>query len=75
MKDKIKYNVRDFNVLCNEHGLVSRVKYDENTEKLLLGDEGQFDYGVYQCIIAEGETESYNTLKALILVHCFEYGE
>ena len=80
LMEKVSYVVNDFNALQEVHGLKSRISYmyDANNPasgKLVMGTEEQFQYGSYQCVIAEGIDESYTAAKALNMYHCFEYGE
>lgn len=78
--EKVSYVINDFNALQEAHGLKSRISYKYGGDnptggKLVMGTEEQFQYGSYQCVIANGIDEAYAVAKAFNMHHCFEYGE
>lgn len=72
-RERVLRAINGYNALAEKHDIKSRLSLDG--DNLVLASEGQLEYGVYQCMLAEGLMLSYVVVNAMDKQLCFERGE
>lgn len=77
--NKLQGEINSFNSLAQKHGHSMKLWWMPDQEmssgRLVIGRKEQFEYNVYEAVLAYGLTEALPVAQGFRIYHCAEFGE